>query len=252
MAVRSLCPGDSMGQGTEALGSPLELTGTTAFRAPQRELMITGCSLGRARNGAARPAVEFREGLGAMRLWKGSLIVLLLTMLMAVAPVAAADDPATVLQRFTAARNSDVAGAIALLADTVRFVEGPICSPDSPCIGPAAVRPFLEQSLLLHVVLTAVGAPQVSGATVRQRFEVRGDPFAPAGIGRFVGDATVEVRDGKIVSYINVPDTSDAQTARYLASPPVQSPPPAQGTPSAPPRTGGGGEASFIRRLGDG
>ncbi|MEO8716150.1 MAG: hypothetical protein ABI369_14160, partial [Acetobacteraceae bacterium] len=88
--------------------------------------------------------------------------------------------------------------------------------------------------------------------TVRQRFEVRGDPFAPAGIGRFVGDATVEVRDGKIVSYINVPDTSDAQTARYLASPPVQSPPPAQGPPSAPPRTGGGGEASFIHRLGDG
>ncbi len=28
--------------------------------------------------------------------------------------------------------------------------------------------------------------------------------------------------------------------------------PSAAGTPSAPPRTGGGGEASFIRRLGDG
>jgi len=189
-----------------------------------------------------------------MRLGKGSLIVLLLTMLMAVSPVAAADDPATVLQRFTAARNSgDFAGAIALLADTVRFVEGPICSPDSPCIVPAAVRPFLEQSIPLHVVLTATGAPQVSGATVRQRFEVRGDPFGAAGIERFVGNAAVEVRDGKIASYVNIPDTSDAQTARYLASPPPpQNPPPAQGTPSAPPRTGGGGEASFIHRLGDG
>ncbi len=193
-----------------------------------------------------------------MRLWKGFLVTALMMMLMAVSPVAfgvaAADDPATVLQRFTDARNSgDVAGAIALLADTVRFVEGPSCSPDSPCIGPAAVRPFLEQSIPLHIVLTAVGPPQMSGATVRQRFEVRGDPFGPAGIGRFVGNATVEVRDGKIVSYINIPDTSDAQTARYLASPPPpQSTPPAQSTPSAPPRTGGGGEASFIHHLGDG
>lgn len=198
------------------------------------------------------------ERIDTMRLWKrlsvGFLLLALATAMFTPGGVAAADDPATVLQRFTAARNSgDFAGAIALLADTVRFVEGPTCSPDSPCIGPAAARPFLEQSVPLHITLTAVGPPQVSGAAVRQRFEVRGDPFAPAGIGRFVGDATVEVRDGKIVSYINVPDMSDAQTARYLASPPPpQSPPPAQGTPSAPPRTGGGGEASFIRRLGDG
>jgi len=129
-----------------------------------------------------------------MRLWKGSLIVLLLTMLMVGSSVAAADDPATVLQRFTAARNSgDIAGAIALLADTVRFVEGPSCSPDSPCIGPAAARPFLEQSVPLHITLTAVGPPLVSGATVRQRFEVRGDPFGAAGIERFVVNATARL-----------------------------------------------------------
>lgn len=78
-------------------------------------------------SGATRPAVEFREGLGAMRLWKG-LLVTALMLLMAGSPVAASDDPATVLQRFTAARNSgDVAGAIALLADTVREQGGGVC-----------------------------------------------------------------------------------------------------------------------------
>ncbi len=193
-----------------------------------------------------------------MRLWRGPLVALLLTTVMAVLPVAlgvaAADDPATVLQRFTDARNrGDVAGAIALLADNVRFVEGPTCSPDNPCIGPAAARPFLEHSIPLHILLTATGTPLVSGMTVRQRFEVRGDPFTVGGIERFVGNTTVEVRDGKIASYLNVPDTSDAQTARYLASPPPpQGPPPAQGLLPTPLRTGGGSEASFIYRLGDG
>ncbi len=183
-----------------------------------------------------------------MRLWNGSLIVLLLTLLMAVAPVAAADDPATVLQRFNDARNrGDIAGALALVANDIRFVGGPFCTPDRPCSGAEAVRQDMQQFIAMHVQLTGVGAPAVTGTTVRQRFEAHGDTIRAAGVERVLSDLTVEVRDGKIVSYLEIPDTSDAQTARALAYQGSQ-----QGPPSAPPRTGGGGEASFIHRLGDG
>ncbi len=191
------------------------------------------------------------ERIETMRLWKrlsvGFLVLTLATAMFTPGGVAAADDPATVLQRFTAARNrGDIAGAIALLADDIRFVEGP-CMADRPCVGAAAVREVLQGAVPLHIQLTAVGVPQVSGTTARQRFEVRGDFFGTTGITRIIANATVEVRDGKIASYIAVADESDGPTAQFLAYQRA-----AQGPPTAPPRTGGGGEASFIRRLGDG
>ncbi len=187
-----------------------------------------------------------------MRLWKGSLIAVLLTMLMAALPVAfgvaAADDPATVLQRFNDARNrGDIAGAVALLTDDVRFAEGPMCTADNPCIGVAAARETLEAGARVHVRETVVGTPVVTGTTVRFRAEVRFDNVPVPGVERLIVNSTVDVRDGKIASYIGIEDLSDAQTAKLFAA---QRPP--QGPPPAPPRTGGGGEASFIHRLGDG
>ncbi len=186
-----------------------------------------------------------------MRLWRGSLIAVLLTMLIALLPVvgvAAADDPATLLQRFTDARNrGDIAGAVALLTDDVRFAEGPSCTADSPCIGVAAARATLEDGNRVHVQVMVVGTTVMTGTTVRFRAEVRFDNVRTPGVERIIVNGTMDVRGGKIASYIDVPDMSDAQTAKLLAA---QSPP--QGLPPAPPRTGGGGEASFIRRLGDG
>ncbi len=187
-----------------------------------------------------------------MRLWKGSLVALMLTMLLAVLPaslaVAAADDPATVVQRFFDARNrGDVDATLALVTDDFRFVGGPDCTPATPCVGVAAQRADLRDFIAHHIQVIIVGVPQVSGTTVKVRVEARGDPIRAAGVERLVENETAVVRDGKIASLIGTPDTSDAQTARFLASPP-----PAQGPPSAPPRTGGGGEASYIHRLGDG
>lgn len=187
-----------------------------------------------------------------MKLWKGSLVALLLTMLMA-APVslgvAAADDPATVFQRFTDARNrGDVQGTLALVTDDIRVIGGPFCTPAAPCIGTAAFRTELENNYIgEHIQVTTVGAPQVSGTTVRARGEARGDIFRAGGADRVLNNQTAEVRDGKIANYLSVLDASDAQTAQYLAYVRAQ-----QGPPTAPPRTGGGGAASFIRRLGDG
>jgi acetylornithine deacetylase/succinyl-diaminopimelate desuccinylase-like protein len=189
-----------------------------------------------------------------MRLWNRSLIGLLLMMVTAVLPaalgVAAADDPAAIFQRFIDARNrADVAEALALVADDIRFVGGPQCTPATPCNGAAAFRADLENNFIAgHAQATIVGAPQVSGTTVRARAEVRDDPrIRAAGVDRIINNLTAEVRDGKIANFLSVSDASDAQTAQYLAYQRAQ-----QGLPSAPPRTGGGGEASFIRRLGDG
>jgi len=192
------------------------------------------------------------KGLDAMRLRNGLLSALMLTMLLAVLPAslgaAAADDPATVVQRFFDARNrGDVAGTLALVTDDIRFVFGPSCTPAAPCIGVGAVRTELQDFIAHHAQMTIVGVPQVSGTTVHARIELRADIFSAAGVERIVANATAEVRDGKVANFISVPDASDAQTAQLLAYVP-----PPQGPPTAPPRTGGGGEASFIRRLGDG
>jgi len=188
-----------------------------------------------------------------MRLWKGSLVALLLTMLVAVLPaslgVAAADDPATVVQRFIEVRNRyDVEGTLALVTDDIRTVGGPRCTEAAPCIGVAAFRMVLEGGFIVnHIHVTIIGTPQVSGTTVRLRQEVRADIYRAAGVERIVTNSTVEVRDGKIASIIDIPDASDAQTAQFLAYQRAR-----QSAPTAPPRTGGGGEASFIHRLGDG
>ncbi len=188
-----------------------------------------------------------------MRLWKGSLVALLLAMLTAVLPaslgVAAADDPATIFQRFIEARNrADVAGTLALVTDDIRLVGGPQCTAAAPCIGAAAFRTDLENNYIgRHAKATIVGAPQVSGTTVQARLEVRDDSFRAAGVDRVVNTLTVEVRDGKVASLLSVADANDAQTGQYLAYVRAQ-----QGPPTAPPRTGGGSEVSFIRRLGDG
>jgi len=184
-----------------------------------------------------------------MRLWKGSLVALMLTMLLAVLPAslgaAAADDPATVVRRFIEVRNRyDVEGTLALVTDDFRLVAGPNCTPATPCVGVAAQRAELANYTRDHAQVTIVGTPEVSGTTVRVRAEGRADPFRAAGAERLILLGTVEVRDGKVASYVDVPDLGDAQTARFFAGA-------AQGPPSAP-RTGGGGEASFIRRLGDG
>jgi len=186
---------------------------------------------------------------GTMKLWNGLLVGLMLAMMMAVTPIAAADDPATVVQRFFDARNHhDVAGTLALVTDDIRTVGGPSCTPAAPCVGVVPFRTDLENVYIpKHIQLTIVGVPQVSGTTVHVRIEARGDIFSVAGVERIVSNATAEVRDGKIASFISIPDASDAQSAQYLAYVRTQ-----QGPPTAPPRTGGGGEASFIRRLGDG
>jgi hypothetical protein len=197
------------------------------------------------RNGSPGTASGRRIILAAVAV-VASLLPMLMVALSTSIGVAAADDPATVVRRFIEVRNRfDVEGTLALVSDDFRLVAGPNCTPATPCVGVAAQRAELANYIRDHAQVTIVGTPQVSGTTVRIRTEGRADPFRAAGVERLINNGTVEVRDGKVASYIDVPDMSDAQTARFFAGA-------AQGPPSAPPRTGGGGEDSFIRRLGDG
>ena len=141
----------------------------------------------------------------------------------------------------------------AFVADDIHFVGGPVCTVDRPCVGIAAIRQDLQNFVAMHVQLMGVGTTLVTGTTVRQRFETRGEAIHAAGVERVIADLTVEVRDGKIVNSLSVVDVSDPQTVQALAYQRAQ-----QGLPSMPivpsavPRTGGGYGASIIRRLGDG
>jgi len=173
-------------------------------------------------------------------------LVLLATLLTAIA-VAAADDPATVFQRFIDARNAgDVAGALALVTDDIVFVGGPNCAPPSPCVGTAAVREQVQGFIADRVWATGTGPLQVSGDTVRGRFEVRGTPYTAAGIDRAIVDIAMDFRAGRIAAYRSVPDASDPQTARFLDYQRTHQPP-APGTMPGLPNTGGGGLAARPR-----
>ncbi len=162
-----------------------------------------------------------------MRLWKGSLVALLLTMLLAVLPaslaVAAADDPATVVQRFFDARTrGDVQGALALVADDIRLVGGPRCTPANPCLGTSAFRAEMQAIVADHIQVTIVGIPQVSGTTVHVRIEEHGDIFSAAGVKRIVSNGTAEVRDGKIAQLDQQPGRerrADGAVPRVRACP---------------------------------
>ena len=149
-------------------------------------------------------------------------------------------DPAAVFLSFIDTRNrGDVDGALALMTDDIRLVGGPRCTEAAPCIGKEAVRADVQNYIpTYHVQATPVDSPQVSGTTVRARLAVRSDDSRAAGVDRFINNATVEMRDGKIASFRVVPDVSDPQTAQYLVYQRAQA-----GAPSMP-RTGAGGVVS--------
>jgi hypothetical protein len=127
---------------------------------------------------------------------------------------------------------------MALVADDMSFVGGLVCTPAKPCTGrDTARRDVVQQFIDYHARLTIVGTPQIAGSRVTARTEASDDRSRSAGVDRFVQNLTVEVRDGKIASWVNTPDLSDPQTARFVASQRAQAQPP----PTQLPRTGEGG-----------
>jgi ketosteroid isomerase-like protein len=189
------------------------------------------------RNTEGRPS-------SAARLVVVAVLALVAVLVSAAGVAAQATDAPSVVQRFLEARNAgNVAGTMALVADDVRFVGGPFCTPDKPCIGKDAVRQNVVDNFIPgHTQATIVGTPQVSGDQVKARAEQTADLSREAGVDRFIVNLTLGVRDGKITSYVGIPDASDPQTARFLAYSPAH----ATSAPSALPRTGDGGPLASV------
>jgi hypothetical protein len=143
----------------------------------------------------------------------------LLALLVSSVGASAQSDPVSVLHSFQDARNvGDLDGAMALVADDMRYVGGPACPPDNPCIGREAMRGTIERYIAGQEQATIVGAPLVSGTVVKATLESRNPERLAVGVERTLSEVTVEVRDGQLASWGGIADTSDPQTLTWLAS----------------------------------
>jgi limonene-1,2-epoxide hydrolase len=169
-----------------------------------------------------------------------SVLALAAFLVSAVGVFAQTADPAAVLEQFLNARNNgDEAGAMALLADNISYVGGPVCTPVKPCVGKDLARTLVVEQFYqkFHAHLTIVGTPQVSGNQVTARVASTDDRTRAAGVDRILSDTVVVVNNGKITSWVATMDPTDSQTARFLAFQQAQAAP----SPSKLPATGDGG-----------
>jgi len=180
-----------------------------------------------------------------MKLWQCTLTVLMLATTLAVTPTAAADDPLSVIDALDATLNArNVDGALVLFADDATVRQNPPQpGATSAYQGKAAVRTFLASVVAQNIHFDLTAPRQVIGERVTWINNTAVDPWRKLGIAPLQGQGDATVQGGKIVSLtITLTPDSMAKLQRALAAT----------TPSAPPRTGEGGEASFLRRLGDG
>ncbi len=180
-----------------------------------------------------------------MNLWQRILTVLMLATTLAVTPAAAAaDDPLSAIDALDATLNAqNVDGALALFADDATVRQSPP-QPGSTGVyqGKAAVRAFLVSDVAQNIHFDLASPRQVVGERVTWINNTAIDPWRNLGIAPLQGQGDATVHGGKIVSLtITLTPDSLAKLQRAVAA----------SLPSGPPRAGGGGEVSFIRRLGD-
>jgi hypothetical protein len=143
-------------------------------------------------------------------------VVALVALFVPTLSVSAQADPVSILQQFVDARNqADETGAMALVADELRYVDGSACLLANPCVGPQVMRADIQLYIADHAQSTLIGSSSVSGTTVIARAETSNDAVRAAGVDRVVSEYTVDVRDGKLTSFRGVQDASDPQTAAF-------------------------------------
>jgi hypothetical protein len=151
---------------------------------------------------------------------------------------AQAPDPLAVARLwFAADQGPDVGAQLALMTDdAVLSGAAGLCS--TPCVGKAAIRPELERRRTGGTTpqLTIV-RQEATGNTVTTRLEIRAQPVRNAGFERYINVIRIEVRGDKVAVVRAAPDTSDPETAAYLAA--VQRMQAAQRQVTQLPRTGG-------------
>jgi ketosteroid isomerase-like protein len=114
----------------------------------------------------------------------------------------------------SAVDKKDVNGALAFVADDAVFEI--LGCPPGGCRGKAAVKGAVE-GVIAQNPLHTVKSPKVSGDTATMKVEIVIDAVKAAGAERIVVTATVQKKDGKLVSFRAVPDAADQQTAKFLA-----------------------------------
>lgn len=182
-----------------------------------------------------------------MKLWQGVSLALMLATMLTVTPVAAAGDPSAVIDRLEAALMAkDVDSAVALFTDDATARRNPpLPNTTGMYRGKAEIRTFWQALIALNPRFETVGQRQVAGEQVTWTNDTGLDVFRRAGIASFISRGEATVRGGKIVAItITIPPEELARLQAAMAAQPA--------VPPTTPRTGGGNEATYIRRLGDG
>lgn len=141
--------------------------------------------------------------------------------------VAAADDALPVLSyvRYEDAFNrGQIDAALEQFTDDALVIAGPVCTPQAPCVGKAAIREGLLARFVAVNIAVRIREIQFDGQHLRTRVEISHDGLRKAGFARVIGNDNLEFRGGKIASLIFVLDRSDGQTLRFTTPPPDKKP----------------------------
>src|SRR5713226_8015611 len=146
-------------------------------------------------------------------------VVLAVVLALVTSPALAQDDPASVINAFFEARSrGDATAALELFAEDAVYDGVGLCGGVTgapPCVGKSAIAPEIER--LIGGSNPRVIGTEVSSNTVTVRYEVRGAGPQAAGVERIINVVTAEVQGSKITSFHVGNDTSDPQTATFLA-----------------------------------
>ena len=126
--------------------------------------------------------------------------------------------------RFTLLQRGDVAGVMALFTEDAVYEGLGLCGANA-CVGKEAIQRQMERDVADGVRFTAVpGSPRASGDDFTSRVEIRSNPMRAAGIERVIATQTARIPGGRIAFLAYTLDSTDPQTAGYLALAPTRMP----------------------------
>ena len=129
-------------------------------------------------------------------------------------PVPVFADRVAVDRRFTdSVTRGDAETAVQIFTDDGLFITPGGCLP--PC-GQSVIRKRLQANVANHATYKITNAQEM-GSVVFVRFELRGDNFRAKGVERVVNVYIAQVPRGRIEVWIQFPDLTDADTAKFFA-----------------------------------
>ena len=168
--------------------------------------------------GLASASTAGRRGMGPARVLVGLLLACVVAFGAVTAVAAQAPDPLAVARQwFEAEQRPDVGAQLALMTDdAVLSGAAGLCA--LPCVGKTAIRPELERRRTGGTTRqSTITSQEAAGNTVTNRVEIRDQNVRNAGFQRYIAVIRIEVRGDKVAAVRGAPDTSDPETAAYLA-----------------------------------